>query len=41
VNGVGIGKFSPDTPKNIPPAVDKVEQQIVSGKISNIPTVVK
>jgi len=41
VSGVGIGKFSPNAPKNIPSAVAKVEQEIVSGKISNIPTVVK
>ena len=41
VNGVGIGKFSPNAPKNIPAAVDKVKQQIVSGKITDIPTVVK
>jgi basic membrane protein A len=41
VNGVGIGKFSPNAPKSIPAAVDKVKQQIVSGKITDIPTVVK
>jgi basic membrane protein A len=41
VDGVGIGKFSPNAPSNIPDAVDKVKQDIVSGKIANIPTVVK
>jgi basic membrane protein A and related proteins len=41
VDGVGIGKFSPNAPSTIPDAVDKVKQQIVSGKISNIPTLVK
>ena len=40
-DGVGIGKFSPNAPKNIPAAVAKVKQEIVSGKITNIPTTVK
>ena len=40
-DGVGIGKFSPNAPKDIPAAVAKVKQEIVSGKITNIPTVVK
>lgn len=39
--GVGIGKFSPNAPKNIPAAVAKVKQEIASGKITNIPTTVK
>jgi len=39
--GVGIGKFSPKTPKEIPGKVDAVRKQIISGKISNIPTTVK
>jgi basic membrane protein A len=41
VNGVGIGKFSPKTPKGIPAKVAKVKQQIVSGEIGNIPTTVR
>jgi basic membrane protein A len=41
VNGVGIGKFSPKAPKEIPGKVAKVKQDIVSGKIKNIPTTVK
>ncbi|MFL5954031.1 MAG: BMP family protein [Gaiellaceae bacterium] len=40
-NGVGIGKFSPKAPKDIPAKVAKVKQQIVSGKIKDIPTTVK
>ena len=40
-DGVGIGKFSPNAPSNIPSAVAKVKEEIVSGKIANIPTVVK
>ncbi|NUR75565.1 MAG: BMP family ABC transporter substrate-binding protein [Thermoleophilia bacterium] len=39
--GVGIGKFSPDAPKGIPAKVTAIRQQIISGKISNIPTTVK
>jgi basic membrane protein A and related proteins len=41
VNGVGIGKFSPKAPKDIPTKVEAVRKEIVSGKISNIPTTVK
>jgi basic membrane protein A len=41
VNGVGIGKFSPKTPKGIPAKVAQVKQQIATGKIKNIPTTVK
>jgi basic membrane protein A len=41
VNGVGIGKFSPKAPKNIPSKVAAIKAQIVSGKITNIPTTVK
>jgi basic membrane protein A and related proteins len=41
VNGVGIGKFSPKTPKGIAAKVAKVKQQIVSGEIGNIPTTVR
>src|SRR5262245_59231852 len=39
--GVGIGKFSPKAPKDIPPKVEAVRKQIIDGKISNIPTTVK
>jgi basic membrane protein A len=39
-NGVGIGKFSPTAPAGIAAKVAKVEQQIKSGKITNIPTTV-
>jgi len=39
--GVGIGKFSPKAPKDIPTKVEAVRKQIVSGKISDIPTTVK
>jgi basic membrane protein A and related proteins len=38
--GVGIGKFSPKTPKGIAAKVDAIKAQIVSGKIANIPTTV-
>jgi basic membrane protein A len=41
VNGVGIGKFSPKAPKEIPAKVEKIKQEIASGKIKNIPTTVK
>jgi basic membrane protein A len=40
-NGVSIGKFSPKAPKGIPAKVAAVKQQIISGKIKNIPTTVK
>jgi basic membrane protein A and related proteins len=39
--GVGIGKFSTQAPKGIAAKVAAVKQQIVSGKITNIPTIVK
>jgi basic membrane protein A len=39
-DGVGIGKFSPKAPKNIPAKVATIKAQIVSGKIANIPTTV-
>jgi len=38
--GVGIGKFSPKTPKGIAAKVDAIKAQIVSGKLANIPTTV-
>jgi basic membrane protein A len=40
-DGVGIGKFSPQAPAGIADKVAKVRADIVSGKIKNIPTVVK
>jgi basic membrane protein A len=40
-NGVGIGKFSANTPAGIAAKVAKIKAEIVSGKIANIPTVVK
>ncbi|MDX6475377.1 MAG: hypothetical protein QOH95_888, partial [Gaiellaceae bacterium] len=39
--GVGLGKFSSKAPKNIPAKVLQIKQQIVAGKIKNIPTTVK
>ncbi len=41
VDGVGIGKFSPKTPKGIAAKVLQVKAQISSGKIMDIPTTVK
>lgn len=41
VDGVGIGKFSPKAPKGIAAKVAQVRAQIASGKIANIPTMVK
>jgi basic membrane protein A and related proteins len=40
-HGVGLGKFSPNAPKTIKPKVEQIEQQIIDGKIANIPTTVK
>jgi basic membrane protein A and related proteins len=40
MNGVGIGVFSPKAPSGISARVHTVRQQIVSGKIKNIPTTV-
>jgi basic membrane protein A len=39
--GVGLGKFSPKAPKGIAAKVAKIQQEILDGKIANIPTVVK
>jgi basic membrane protein A len=39
-DGVGIGKFSPKAPKNIPAAIEKIKAQLKAGKIKNIPTTV-
>jgi basic membrane protein A len=41
VNGVGIGKFSPKTPQGIAAKVLQIKAQIASGKIKDIPTIVK
>ena len=40
-DGVGIGKFSPKAPKGIAAKVAAIKAQIISGKITNIPTTVK
>jgi basic membrane protein A and related proteins len=40
-NGVGLGKINPTVPRSEVQQVDKIRQQIVSGKINNIPTTVK
>jgi basic membrane protein A len=39
--GVGLGKFSPKTPAGLAAKVNAIKQQIISGKIKNIPTTVK
>jgi basic membrane protein A len=39
-NGVGLGKISPNVPKKDVAAVDKIRQQIIAGKIADIPTTV-
>jgi basic membrane protein A len=36
--GVGLGKFSPKAPAGVEAKVKAIQQQIVSGKIKNIPT---
>jgi basic membrane protein A len=40
-DGVGIGRFSPKTPKGIAAKVAQVKAQLSAGKIKNIPTTVK
>jgi basic membrane protein A len=40
-NGVGLGKISPRVPRADVAKVEKIRQEIVSGKIKNIPTTVK
>jgi basic membrane protein A len=40
-DGVGIGKFSAKAPAGIAAKVAKIKSEIASGKIANIPTVVK
>jgi basic membrane protein A len=39
--GVGLGKFSPKAPAGIEAKVKKIQQDITSGKIKNIPTTVQ
>jgi basic membrane protein A len=39
--GVGLGKISPKVPKAIVARVNAIKQQIVGGKLKNIPTTVK
>ena len=39
-NGVGVGKISPKVPKSEVAQVNKIRAEIISGKISNIPTTV-
>src|ERR671936_308239 len=38
-NGVGLGKINPRVPRSEVAKVEKIRQEIVSGKIKNIPTV--
>jgi basic membrane protein A len=40
-DGVGIGKFSVKAPAGIADKVEAVKQQIIDGKITNLPTTVK
>jgi basic membrane lipoprotein Med (substrate-binding protein (PBP1-ABC) superfamily) len=40
-NGVGIGKISPKVPNSEVDKVNQIKADIISGKIRNIPTVVK
>ena len=40
-NGVDIGKISPRVPRSEVAAVNKIRAEIISGKIKNIPTVLK
>jgi basic membrane protein A and related proteins len=40
-NGVGLGKINPSVPQSAVQQVDKIREEIVSGKIKNIPTTVK
>jgi len=39
--GVGLGKFSPNAPAGIEAKVKKIQQDITSGKITDIPTTVQ
>jgi basic membrane protein A len=40
-NGVALGKINPRVPKSEVAKVDKIREEIVSGKIKNIPTTIK
>jgi len=40
-NGVGLGKINPRVPKSEIAKVNKIKADIISGKIKNIPTIVK
>jgi basic membrane protein A len=40
-DGVGLGKISPKVPRSIVQKVDQIRQQIVAGKIKDIPTTVR
>jgi basic membrane protein A len=40
-NGVGLGKINPRVPRSEVAAVAKIRREIISGKIENIPTIVK
>jgi basic membrane protein A and related proteins len=40
-NGVGVGRFSPKAPKGIADAVHRVREEMIAGKITNIPTEVQ
>jgi basic membrane protein A len=40
-NGVGLGKINPRVPRSEVAKVEKIRQEIISGKIKNIPTTVK
>jgi basic membrane protein A len=40
-NGVGLGKINARVPKSEVAQVNKIREEIVSGKIKNIPTTVK
>ena len=39
-NGVGLGKISPKVPKADLAALEKIRNEIASGKLSGIPTTV-
>jgi basic membrane protein A len=39
--GVGLGKFSSKTPEGVEAKVNEIKQQIIAGKIADIPTTVK
>jgi basic membrane protein A len=39
-DGVGLGKISPKVPRSIVKKVDRIRQEIIAGKIKDIPTTV-